>query len=404
MNLIQILLLLVVFILPLGQLGRISILADVSITPLDILVGLTTCTWIFKKLIRKVSKTNYSLLYPFLLFTVVALLSLIVRVANFDITSFSISFLYLARFAAYIGIYFAVTDQNKRFQKKLIVGLLISGFLVVLGGIVQYFIYPDLRNLFYAGWDEHLYRIFSSFLDPNFVGAFFALLLTLVISLLFGKTFKEKWKNYCLILIALITFIALVLTYSRSAFIMLIVSVATAFFLYNKLKWLLLFFVIFAIGVILLPKDLKSEGVNLLRTASILGRVSSLEHALVIAKDNPLLGVGFNTYRFAQRRYGFLDENNWQEVHSGAGVENSFIFVLATTGIIGLLAYSLLWLKVLVLGRKGLENKDKWGKTMSIVLFASSLGLLVNALFVNSLFYPSIMAWMFMIVGITEKA
>ena len=32
------------------------------------------------------------------------------------------------------------------------------------------FVYPDLRNLWYLGWDPHYYRVFATLLDPNYVG------------------------------------------------------------------------------------------------------------------------------------------------------------------------------------------------------------------------------------------
>jgi len=62
---------------------------------------------------------------------------------------------------------------------------------------------------------------------------------------------------------------------------------------------------------------------------------------LRIIKDNPLFGVGFNSLRFMKRDYGFLNQD-WQESHSGAGVDSSVLFVWATTGVFGLGIY--LWL------------------------------------------------------------
>jgi predicted membrane-bound mannosyltransferase len=42
-------------------------------------------------------------------------------------------------------------------------------------------------------------------------------------------------------------------------------------------------------------------------------------------------------------------------------------------------------------------------KTISVVILASSIGIFVNAFFINSLFYPSIMVWMWILIGFKES-
>ncbi|MBI3070128.1 MAG: O-antigen ligase family protein, partial [Candidatus Levybacteria bacterium] len=127
-------------------------------------------------------------------------------------------------------------------------------------------------------------------------------------------------------------------------------------------------------------------------------RLESTGNAIAIFKDNPLIGVGFNAYRYAQYRYGFIKGENWQIVHSGAGTDNSFLFVLATTGIIGLISYLYLWWVIL---KKAYFEKSS--KIISGVVFASVAGLALNAFFINSLFFPFIMAWMWILLGLTES-
>ena len=73
--------------------------------------------------------------------------------------------------------------------------MLISGSLIVLLGFIQLMFYPALRNLYYLGWDEHLYRMFSTFLDPNFAGAFFVLFTLFVIDM--SLRYKKEFKNLC---------------------------------------------------------------------------------------------------------------------------------------------------------------------------------------------------------------
>ena len=103
--------------------------------------------------------------------------------------------------------------------------------------------------------------------------------------------------------------------------------------------------------------------------------------------------MGFNSYRYAQRDYGFL-EKDWQENHAGAGADSSLLFVLATTGLIGLMAYSWLWLGIYKLALKA----------KSAVFLASLTALCAHSFFLNSLFYAWIMAWLWMLVAVFELA
>ena len=49
-------------------------------------------------------------------------------------------------------------------------------------------------------------------------------------------------------------------------------------------------------------------------------------------------------------------------------------------------------------------KKEGFQKTISIVILASSIGIFVNAFFINSLFYPSIMLWMWVLIGLRDNS
>src|SRR5581483_4139312 len=68
------------------------------------------------------------------------------------------SFFYLLRWVSYLSIFFAVIRFDAAFKKQIVSFLVVDGLVVLFIGIIQYFFYPSLRNLYYMGWDEHLYR------------------------------------------------------------------------------------------------------------------------------------------------------------------------------------------------------------------------------------------------------
>lgn len=368
---------------PLGEIARFN-LGDISITLLDLGVGVISLLYL-SRIISKNKKITGTLLKPILFFLLVCLVSLSLNINILkQYESFS-SFMYLVRYALYVSVYFWIKDLNIQLKKTISSLMIFSGFIILLVGFVQYFLYPDLRNLYYLGWDEHLYRMFSTFLDPNFLGSF------LVLYLFFVLRTKDIKINFKIILIIL-TGIGIFLTFSRSAYGMLL-SVGLIYgFLTNKRKMFIVVSIFFIIlGLVIVKVSNKSEGTNLFRTASNTARIKSMQNALIIFKDRPFFGVGFNSYRYAQRKYGFIDDNK-KFVHSGAGTDNAFLFILATTGVIGFLGFSYL-----------LYSIFKFSFS-DYFLFSSFVGLILNSLFINSFFYPFMMFWMWASIGLKENS
>ena len=231
--------------------------------------------------------------------------------------------------------------------------------------------------------------MFSIFLDPNFAGAFFVLYFLFLLNLIF-ENYKNKKLQLTYGFFSVLTLISVFLTYSRSAFVMLVIGVCTFLVLKKKIKYIALVIFVFVLVTLVLPKAYKTEGTNFLRTASSEARIGSFYQAMGIFEKNPVLGVGFNAYRYAKNRYG-LTFGNWQESHSDAGADNSFAFVLATTGIVGFGAFVFMWYRILALRKN------------SALIMASVIALSVNSLFINSLFYVFFLFWIWIIMGIKEN-
>ncbi len=379
---------------PLGEIARFTF-SDAAITATDLGVFLLVSLWLFNLILKKIKVDHYytSILVPILIFVFSALISLLVNFTSLNFSELLISSLYLIRWIFYALLIFVVKEFDEKFKRKIIYLMLLGGGLIILGGYVQYFLYPDLRNLYYLGWDGHLYRMFSSFLDPNFAGSFFSLYFLFVL----GFYFKSKQK--IMIAVLALSVMAILLTFSRSAFIMFFAGSFTFLVLQKQKKLIAGLILLFVLSFVLVSKTgLQSEGTNLLRTASGEARADSLKNAITIFKDHPVFGVGFNSYRYAQRSYGFINEEKLP-IHSGAGTDNSFLFVLATTGIFGFIAFLFLIYKILAFSYVS-AGKD----LIALVLFVSLVSLLFNSLFINTLFYPFIMMWIFLLIGLTENS
>ena len=374
-----------------GQLFRIDVGNNVPIVGIDIAVFLLVAAWLVPHHgIPQLGRYTR----PATILCATFLLSLTVNSFKYTGTELFVSLLYLVRFILFVFLVFVVMGIKPGQKKHMPVILLATGVFTVLAGYVQYVFYPSLRNLYYLGWDEHLYRMFSVFLDPNFAGAFFVLVFLL--SLYFVFTHRNKWAYGT---ISLVVFVAVFLTYSRSALIMLGVSSIVFFYLLGKKRLVVGFLVVALLLGALSTQLLRSEGTNMFRVTSTMSRMVSYEEAFAVFTQHPILGIGFNAYRYVVHDiHGYKFPN-----HAGAGADNSFLFVLATTGVIGFAAYIYFLSSLFGIGHRALRSNDVAQKTLGAVTISSLVGVCAASFFINALFYPFIMAWLFVVVGLTEN-
>lgn len=380
MGVLKKLFIITLLLFPLGELIRINLGNSIVLKPLDIGTGLVVIVWLIFKLIKKEKIKQKYVIVPILLFATIGFFSLIINYFSLSLNQFLASLMYLVRWIEYVGIFFVVSEFDKSFKKKIINSILSVGLIVVIVGYIQYFFYPSLKSLFYLGWDEHMHRMFSVFFDPNFAGAFFVLLFLFLSNLFFNK------KNKLIGLLSILTLGAIFLTFSRSALIMLITSSAVMFTLMNKKIWIVLLFIITFLVLVISSKYFNIENINLFRVVSTEARLETAKNAITIIKDHPIFGVGFNSYRYIQIRYGFRNKNA-ELSHADAGVDNSILFVLATTGGVGLILYLLIWFRILKI-------------QFSPLAVASVFGIFIDSMFINSLFYPSLMFWLWVVLGL----
>jgi len=399
MGLLKIFSILLILIFPLAEIGRIQFSNGVAISLNDVFLIFLIIAWVVYIARKKRNFNKAQLFKPIVIFSSIGLVSLLLNFINLNLGSFLISFLYLVRWVSYALLYFIFREFDTKFKLKINYAMLISGSIVVLLGFVQYFFYPSLRNLYYLGWDEHLYRLFSSFLDPNFAGAFFVIYIFFAISFISGFFKKREWRKFSIVsILVFFALVALYLTYSRSALIMLAVSTVIYLYLINKKKFILLILLGIFLSIFILPKSFQTEGTNFLRAASSESRVQTAKEAISVIEKNPIYGVGFNAYRYARNQQG-MNGANWEVSHGAAGTDDSFLFVLATTGAIGLVSFAWLIYKIFKLGKINLK-KNK----LAVVLLSIITGLIFNSIFVNSFFYVLILEWIWIMTAFTESS
>ncbi|MDP3888791.1 MAG: O-antigen ligase family protein [bacterium] len=391
------LLILYLVVFTLGQLLRFTLgMTEINLHFADIAVGILVSFWLINKIIKKEKFVWPPLSKQIFLFFCLAAVSLAFNSTPLRSIFHNemplagrelfVSWLYLFRWIFYAGLYFVVYDLvliKKELVENIKKWLIWVGLGVAVFGLGQYVFLPDTRFLENFGWDPHYFRVIGTFFDPGFLG------VILVLSLILLTLWLWKVKpNKLGILFWLIIYSALALTYSRASYLAYLLGMGTIAYFKKSPKFFVCIFAFLIVTILLLPRP-GGEGVKLERESTIKYRIINWGQSLTIARDHPVFGVGFNAYRYSQRDYGFLDFANWRSSHAGGGADSSLLFVLATTGIFGLLAYLWLWWKIII---TSLKRKDA-------LILATVSALLIHSLFDNSLFYPWVMGWIWILLG-----
>ena len=204
--------------------------------------------------------------------------------------------------------------------------------------------------------------------------------------------FKKRGGIFYLLAIFLIVF-ALVFSFSRSSYLAFFSAMICFLVLTKKFTPVLANILFFVFFLAFIPKTSGLESVNLVRTSTVNARVDNYLKGLALIKKQFLLGVGFNTLRYLKEDSLQSHEREKYYNNAGAGYDSSLIFLWATTGIFGLLAF---------LAFFGLSFFQKG--SFKILVIPSSLAVFVHSLFINSLFFAPVLFWLFLIWGISDDS
>lgn len=306
----------------LGQLGRISFFnQQINIYLYEIGVVLVLIVMFFKYKFRPF-RSNLNLSKTLYMLIGILLVGFFVNIFYFNSVQNLIAGLYFIRLLMYLLLIFYLLHYQPNISQFIVIFTIIT----IVIGVTQYFLYPDLRNLYYDGWDPHLYRVFGQFFDTSIAGAIYGSLFFYLI-----QKNDKKYKILRLILLTILL-VFIVLTFSRSLYIAFIITTVLYFFQNHLRKFALGIIILFIIFVVIAPKP-SGEGVNLIRVFTINSRMSDYKTAFELWKKQPIFGYGYNHIR------DIKNTNQTFNNHAGSSFHSSFFNILITGGVVGLLAY-----------------------------------------------------------------
>lgn len=259
-------------------------------------------------------------------------------------------------------------------------------------GFIQLVGLPNLELLEPYGWDPHRFRLFATWLDPNFAGAMIGLGLGAISLGLIMKNIQPAEGGVSLgILLA-----ALYLTDSSSGWLAAMAAIGGIGLLtvFEKLwRWL--------VGLALVGGSWAALGgwrQLLLTDNTIVYRVESWLRAVSIWREYPWLGTGYNLLPWVAGNYNpfQLDLNQGR---ADSGFDSSVLTLAATSGVVGLVAFGgLVWQSL----RSGIAGFRAGGFFSGLVV-VTTIGLFVSSCFINSWLYPPLLWLWLTVIGFSLK-
>lgn len=311
---------------------------------------------------------------------------------------------YTMRLIATFLIIWSMHFLTPLFREKSVRFFLYACVALLMLGILIYVAFPDFAFMTIDGWDPHYYRFLSTFYDPNLLGIFLPLGMVWALSTALQQRGRIRWLYHAL---WILSWVALYFSYSRTGW--LTAFVALMLFLWKASKKLLILCAIIFLGVLVLPNRLgqrfteakickQDTAISLDSECDRSGstRLESYREAWSIIREHPIIGVGYNRYLPAAQRAARETGKDTTTVLNGS--HSSLLNLFATTGIIGLGLWCVLWgVIALTLWRQRKHAHEEWGLG-AWALLAYLCALFVGSIFNNGwLFSPILLSFLMMV-------
>ncbi|HGG59649.1 MAG TPA: O-antigen ligase domain-containing protein [Gammaproteobacteria bacterium] len=261
-------------------------------------------------------------------------------------------------------------------------------------------------------WDRYVlgvYRVSAFLHHPNLMGSFVVLVSMPLLFLLAAPQRRSIIQTFVLAIPALLISLGAILSVSRSALALMIVGVF-CILLYvalrranRALRWGLLLFAL-AIPIAFKAADTFIER---LESTGLSGGGREEMDALAITMGlDHFTGVGINNYSLAARSY---DTEHFAAVHFHDDLppaHNAFLLMMAETGVVGMILFSLLFIFPLIQGgiaQHRMPDTD-WRKYFLLGMILATCLLLLQSMLEDSLRRGAIMYLLFPYLGVLTAA
>jgi len=290
----------------------------------------------------------------------------------------------LSEFYKYIsGLLLFLIAANLSEKEELLVKqtIIVTGLAISLLAIYQYFfgfknlldyiLSNNIHSFFISDYLANK-RVFVPFVTPGILGGYLAMVIPLF--------FIKKNRRWFILLI----FFALFLTKSLGAFLSLFFGLIIYFYLRERLKKSIIFYLlgsfIFMAVVFVLRFEAGREHTQ--PFFSMVMRLSYWKDAFGIIKTHPLVGIGLGNFDLNVSRYA----------------HNSYLQIWVETGILGLLSF--IWIIYSVLKTSFKDLTQSLDRNQSLCLLVAGIVFLIHNFLDFTFFLPEVVYIWWVILGL----
>lgn len=292
----------------------------------------------------------------------------------------------------FIGVFFylgfTLFKANSKIFRHFIIAFMIGLIVVCTLTLIKHF----NRGIFDQKQAHGACQPF--FIDHTSYGAIIAFLLPTAIGFIF--IVKSRLKQYLFFFISLFLFFALVFSYSRAAWLSIMVAGVIWFIWFIRVR----FFVVAATAIITVAlfftfqfeikqwlssnttdssgnlKEHLNSALNVSTDASNLERINRWNSAIRMFEERPFFGWGPGTYMFCYAPFQRSYERTIISTNLGTGgnAHSEYLGLLSEAGVFGSLSYILILIAVFYRGFK--ISRKIVDKEIRVLLICSILGLI----------------------------
>lgn len=293
-------------------------------------------TWFLRKQIdNKYTTRSLPFDVPVALFLLIGAVSVLLSSAR----SFELIYNYCTMVGVF-GLTYLIVGQSIRTPaqvKQVAQSLFAAAILVVLWGYFQFLFGVDAADIKWTdpeAFPELKKRIFSTLENPNVLAGYLDVFICLALGLL-AKI--ERRSQKLILIVAIVMFVScLIMTYSRGAFMTLVIVLA----IYGVLQdWRVV--LLFAIAMGLIAYNDSTFIHRIISTFSMSDssegvRVGIWVSTSAMIADHPFAGIGWGAYQFVYPQYNYyVDDPDIIIYHA----HNIYLNYAAEVGIVGALAF-----------------------------------------------------------------
>ncbi|VAW20883.1 O-antigen polymerase [hydrothermal vent metagenome] len=297
----------------------------------------------------------------------------------------------LSRVWFVVGLYLLVIKiLKKKDNYEQFIWMYVLPLLVVIT-------YAISRHIGYGLWhkDAAHFVVNPFYNDHTSYGAILAMYIPFLLGMSFGGN-RNKTLKLVSLLVLLILFVAVVLSYSRAAWVSMVAGLMVWGIIKLKIRFrtlfatvvtLLAFFFVFENQLVMyLERNSKESSANMMEhissisnittDASNLERINRWNCAIRMFRVKPLFGYGPGTYMF---KYGPFQINNERTIIStnagdGGNAHSEYLGPLAESGVLGMLTFLLLIAVVIYTGINTYTRTED--KRLKTIVLAALIGLI----------------------------